>query len=260
MEFLLKSRMVATDPKSVPASEPLISVIIPTWNEADSLGEVITAVQSADVSFEILVVDAGSTDNTATIAFAAGAKVLHSFRRQRAYQLNLGAQHARGAVLLFLHADTVLPPHALEAIVGALENRVVVGGAFARRYACRSIVLRATCFLAQWRNQLIGWHLGDQAMFVRCASFFQVGGFREVTRFEDLDLSRRLRRFGRTLTLRPSVTSSPRRFDRLGPARTTLRDLTLTVRYLIQGLPESDAAASLQAAPTYARTKRVGNL
>lgn len=252
--------MTAADPKSVFTSEPCVSVIIPAWNEADSLGKVITAAQSADVPCEILVVDAGSTDDTATIASAAGARVLHSFRRQRAYQLNLGAQHARGAVLVFLHADTLLPPHALESIVGALENREVVGGAFVRRYASRSIVLRATCFLAHCRNQLIGWHLGDQAMFVRRASFFQLGGFREVMRFEDLDFSRRLRRFGRTLTLQPGVTSSPRRFDRLGPARTTLRDLGLTGRYLLRGLPGDDPATSTHAVPTYARTKSVGHL
>ena len=252
--------MIAADPKSLFTNEPSVSVIIPAWNEADSLGKVITAAQSADVPFEILVVDAGSTDHTATIASAVGARVLHSFRRQRAYQLNLGAQHARGAVLLFLHADTVLPPHALESIVGALENRGVVGGAFARRYASRSIVLRATCFLAHCRNQLIGWHLGDQAMFVRRTSFFQLGGFREVTRFEDLDFSRRLRRFGRTLTLRPGVTSSPRRFDRLGPARTTFRDLALTGGYLLRGLPSNDPATSNHAVPTYARTKSVGHL
>lgn len=257
---LLKSRMIAADPKSVSTSEPWVSVIIPAWNEADSLGKVITAVQSAAVPFEILVVDAGSTDHTAAIASAAGARVLHSFRRQRASQLNLGAQQARGAVLLFLHADTILPRRALETIMGALENPRVAGGAFARRYASRSIVLRATCFLAHCRNQLIGWHLGDQGMFVRRASFFQLGGFREVTRFEDLDFSRRLRRFGRTLTLRPGVTSSPRRFERLGPARTTLRDLTLTGGYLIRGLPEIDSVTSTHAEPIYARTKSVGHL
>lgn len=260
MWSLLKPAMVAADPKSLLASQPLVSVIIPAWNEADSLGEVITAVQSADVSFEIIVVDAGSTDNTATIATAAGARVLHSFRRHRGYQLNLGAQHARGTILLFLHADTLLPPHALGAVMRALENRGVVGGAFVRRYASRSIVLRATCFLARCRNQLIGWHLGDQAMFVRRTSFFQLGGFREVTRFEDLDFSRRLRRFGRTVTLRPGVTSSPRRFDRGGPTRTTLHDLALTVSYVIRGLPENGPATSTHPAPTYARTKRVGNL
>ncbi len=253
---LLKRRMVSANPKPMAAGEPLISIIIPALDEADSLGKTIAAVQSDHVTFEILVVDAGSSDDTVQISAVAGARVLESFRRQRAYQLNLGAQHARGAVLLFLHADTLLPKHALQSIIRALEDHRVVGGAFARRYASGSLLLRATCVLAQYRNQLIGWHLGDQAMFVRRASFFQLGGFREVGQFEDLDFSRRLRTFGRTVTLRPCVTSSARRFDQSGPARTTLRDLILTIRYLISGLPET----SSHQAPCYAHAKRIGNL
>lgn len=229
-------------------NEPRVSVIIPTLDEADSLGQTIPLVRSAELSFEIVVVDAGSSDDTCSIAARAGARVVHSVRRQRAYQLNLGAQHARSPILLFLHADTLLPDGALHAIIAALENPEIFGGAFTRRYASQSLVLRSTCFLAQCRNRLIGWHLGDQAMFVRRASFFQLGGFREVARFEDLDFSRRLRRFGRTVTLSSCVTSSPRRFDRYGPAGTTARDCALTISYLLSGLPTEveDQATSSQ--------------
>ncbi len=223
-------------------AEPMISIIIPTLDEADSLGTTIAAARSENISCEILVVDAGSCDDSVAIAAAAGARVLESRRRQRAYQLNLGAMHARGEVLLFLHADTLLSRNALQLISRALENREMVGGAFARRYASASRLLRVTCFLAQCRNQLIGWHLGDQAMFVRRTAFFQLGGFREVDRFEDLDFSRRLRKFGRTVTLRPSVISSSRRFDRAGPACRTFLDFLLTLRYLARGLPSTEPA------------------
>ncbi len=218
----------------------MISIIIPTLDEADSLGQSIAAALSENTSCEILVVDAGSSDESVAIAAAAGARVLESRRRQRAHQLNLGAMHARGDLLLFLHADTVLPQNALELIGHALEDREVAGGAFARRYASPSLLLRVTCFLALCRNRLIGWHLGDQAMFVRRAIFFQLGGFREVDRFEDLDFSRRLRPFGRSVTLRPAVTSSSRRFDRAGPTRRTCLDFLLTLRYLVRGLPSSE--------------------
>lgn len=215
----------------------MISVIIPALDEADSLGQTIAAARSEKIANEILVVDAGSSDETIAIATAAGARVLPSQQRQRAHQLNLGARHARGQLLLFLHADTILPRNALELIEGALRDRRVAGGAFARRYASESRILRLTCFLARCRNQLIGWHLGDQAMFVRRATFFQLGGFLEVDRFEDLDFSRRLRKIGRTVTLLPPVISSSRRFDRDGPARRTLQDFLLTLRYLTRGIP-----------------------
>lgn len=226
------------------AEESRVSVIIPALDEADSLGEIIAAIRAGDVPCEILVVDAGSSDDTAKIATAAGARVIQSVRRQRAFQMNLGAQEARAGVLLFLHADTVLPPRALQFIVSALEDRSVVGGAFARRYASRSLLLRATCFLAQCRNHIIGWHLGDQAMFVRRSNFFQLGGFREVDQFEDLDLSRRLRKFGRTVTLRACVTSSSRRFDRRGALRTTLHDFFLTMKYLLRDVPKPCAGVA----------------
>ncbi|MEP6685356.1 MAG: TIGR04283 family arsenosugar biosynthesis glycosyltransferase [Verrucomicrobiota bacterium] len=215
---------------------PAVSVIIPAVNESATLQPILAAIRSRLVTFETIVVDGCSSDQTTAIAQASGARVVSSSCRQRAYQSNLGAHQARGEILLFLHADTVLPDGALDQIVHALQDSHVVGGAFARRYASPSRVLRFTCFLARCRNRLIGWHLGDQAMFVRRAVFFQLGGFREVDLFEDLDFSRRLKKFGRLVTLLPCVISSSRRFMSAGPARTTLRDFFLTVRYLFRGL------------------------
>lgn len=213
-----------------------ISLIIPAVNESATLRLVLAAIGSGSVRFEMIVVDGSSSDETVAMAQAAGARVVASPCRQRAYQLNLGAQEARGEILLFLHADTVLPAGALDRIVHALQDPRIVGGAFARRYASPSRLLRLTCFLARCRNSVIGWHLGDQAMFVRRGIFFQLGGFREVDVFEDLDLSRRLKKVGRLVTLSPPVTSSSRRFAGAGPARTTLRDFFLTMRYLWRGL------------------------
>jgi rSAM/selenodomain-associated transferase 2 len=215
---------------------PAISVIIPAVNESAALQPTLAAIHSPVVPFEMIVVDGCSSDETATIARDRGARVVSSSCRQRAYQLNLGARKAGGEVLLFLHADTVLPEGALDRIVHRLQDPQIVGGAFARRYASPSRLLRLTCLLARWRNRLIGWHLGDQAMFVRRGVFFQLGGFREVDLFEDLDFSRRLKKFGQLVTLLPCVTSSSRRFMSAGPARTTLRDFFLTMRYLLRGL------------------------
>jgi rSAM/selenodomain-associated transferase 2 len=235
-----------TSPHPAAASrEPDISVVIPAVNEGEKLREAIGAVHSATIPFELIVVDGGSSDDTAEVARASGARVVHSYCRQRAHQLNLGAQHAVGATLLFLHADTTLPEQAIEKIVEAMSRPDVAGGAFARRYASPSFVLRATCLLARCRNHLIGWHLGDQAMFVRRAVFFRLGGFREVDLFEDLDFSRRLKHFGHIVTLTPGVTSSARRFEK-GATRTTLRDFGLTMRYLIEGLPPSQSGADVR--------------
>ena len=229
----------------------LISIIIPTFNEGDRLGATVESVRAQTVPFEIIVVDAGSSDDTVAVARAAGAVVIAGPRQQRAHQLNLGAKHATSNALLFLHADTLLPEGALDGLAQALRDRRVMGGAFVRRYASRSVLLRATCRLAHLRNRAIGWHLGDQAMFVRKSTFFQLGGFREVDSFEDLDFSRRLGRFGRLVTLSPAVTSSARRFTEAGTARRTWFDLALTARYLMGGLDAVQTGAVAKTAHMY---------
>jgi GT2 family glycosyltransferase len=146
--------------------------------------------------------------------------------------MNLGAAQAHGRILLFLHADTLLPPGGLERIIDAIDRRGAVGGAFSRRYRSPSPILALTCCLAALRNRLFGWYLGDQAIFVRRDIFERLDGYREIPIFEDLDFSRRLRRLGKTVMLTPPAYSSARRFARRGPLRTTWHDLLLTCRYL----------------------------
>ncbi len=197
----------------------MISVIIPTSNEAHYLSTTLGAATAAGIGVrhEVLVVDAASSDQTTVIARTREARVIESSIRQRAAQMNLGAERARGEVLLFLHGDTLLPAGAFAQIGNALANPRVVGGAFARRYDSPSRLLRVTCALAYLRGRLSGWFLGDQAIFVRTDIFREMGGFRDLDLFEDLDFSRRLRGAGQTVILRPAVTSAARRFERRGP-------------------------------------------
>ncbi len=251
-------------PKAAPSraerETTLISVIIPAVNESASLPEVVGALRASHALAEVMVVDARSADDTAAVARAAGATIIACSRQQRAHQLNLGARHACGETLLFLHADTLVPEGALDQIEQALRVRSIVGGAFTRRYASPSPLLRATCRLAHLRNCTVGWHLGDQAMFVRSSAFFQLGGFREVDRFEDLDFSRRLKRFGHIVTLSPAVISSARRFAEAGAARRTLRDLGLTARYLTFGLEAAQPGRAAPLASLYEAGKSIGHL
>ena len=209
---------------------PEISVIIPVANEAEALPETLTRIGGAPN--EIIVVDAQSEDETAAIAERFGCRLLEFPERHRAQQMNFGAAAASGRILLFLHADTLLPTGGLEKIMRAIDDDGAVGGGFARRYRSRSLTLALTSRLAALRNRCIGWHLDDQALFVRRDLFAQLGGYRDLPIFEDLDFSRRLRAAGRTATLRPPVLSSARRFAARGPLRTTLDDLLLTRRYL----------------------------
>ena len=212
----------------------MVTVIIPALNEVRHLPGTLAAVNAAAgrTEFEIIVADGGSTDGTVALARGHGLLCLASPKAQRAAQMNLGAARARGEVLLFLHADTLLPTGALDAVAAACRQPGVVGGGFARRYASHSRWLRLTCRLADLRNRWIGWHLGDQAIFVRRTVFVQLGGWRELDVFEDVDFSRRLRHAGSVVTLHPPVISSARRFIERGPFRTSMADVWLTLRYL----------------------------
>jgi len=209
---------------------PEISVVIPVANEAAALPDCLARISRR--ASEILVVDAASNDQSAALARAAGCQVVPAPQRHRARQMNLGAAQARGRILLFLHADTWLPPDALAKIIDAIDRRRALGGGFARRYRSRSLTLAMTSRLAAIRNRLWGWHLGDQAIFVRRDIFDRLCGYRDIPIFEDLDFSRRLRALGKTVTLTPPAYSSARRFAEKGPLRTTWDDLRLTRRYL----------------------------
>ncbi|MHB8524284.1 MAG: TIGR04283 family arsenosugar biosynthesis glycosyltransferase [Limisphaerales bacterium] len=242
----------------------MISIVIPSSNEANQLPATLAAIKAnqcgresrgASPEIEVIVVDAGSIDETAKLAATNGAHVLVSPRSQRAAQMNLGARQARGDVLLFLHADTLLPVTALGNVEGALADPGVVGGGFARRFAARSLFLRVTCLLAEWRGRALGWFLGDQGIFARRATFESLGGYPEIDVFEDLAFSRRLTQAGRVVTLRPPVVSSARRFVESGAFVTTCRDAWFTCRYL-NGTDPRDLAVRHRARATPAPHRR----
>lgn len=206
-----------------------ISVVIPAVNEAAALPECVAHL--SNLPGEILVVTAPSTDQTEKVATNLNCRIVPFAQPHRARQMNLGAAQAKGRILLFLHADTLFPPAGFAKILTAIDRRHAVGGAFSRRYRSPSRVLALTSRLATVRNRLFGWHLGDQAIFVRRDLFEKLGGYRDLPIFEDLDFSRRLRSLGKTVTLTPPVRTSARRFAAHGPWRTTWNDLRLTLKY-----------------------------
>lgn len=210
----------------------MISVIIPTFNEEELLADTLRCINANSAPREIIVVDGGSNDHTVKMAGNAGACVIHSPLRQRAAQMNHGGKEAKGDSLLFLHADTCIPDSAFDCIEKALSDHKVVGGAFTRRFDHPSLFLKVTCRLADWRSLLFGWHFGDQGIFVRKSIFEKASGFLERNRMEDLDFSRRLKHYGKVVTLKPSLLSSGRRFGQI-PIRRTIKDFLITINYLI---------------------------
>jgi rSAM/selenodomain-associated transferase 2 len=196
------------------AERPAISVIIPTLDEAHSLGATLQAVARTGrgVRVEIIVVDGGSADATQEIAHAHGARLILS-ARGRGAQMHAGATVARGDVLWFLHADTIPPPRAPAQMLDALRrDPEIVGGNFAISFDGTRLAARFLTWLYPQLRKL-GLCYGDSAIFVRASVYREVGGFRPFPIFEDLDLVRRIRRRGRLVHLGARVVTSSRRFE-----------------------------------------------
>jgi rSAM/selenodomain-associated transferase 2 len=202
-----------------------VSVIIPTLNEESCLAETLRQLRP-EQPHEVIVVDGGSDDATCALAQAAD-RLLFS-PAGRAAQMNRGATAATGDVLLFLHADCTLEPGALAECERCLEGRNVVAGCFRMTVRQRGMFYRSIDYSATLRVRLTGLVYGDQGLFLRRDVFQHLGGFPELRLMEDLFFSRRLRQLGRVVVAPRRIYVSPRRWQRAGLIRQTLRNWTLT--------------------------------
>jgi len=225
-----------------------ISVIIPTLDEEASIARAIRSCREAGPC-EVIVVDGGSGDRTVEIARARADAVIAA-PRGRAAQMNAGAAVARGEVLLFLHADTLLPGGASPAVLAALLDPMVVGGAFRVRLAASPGAGRYVRAALGITGRMIGAraavsrsYSGDQAIFVRAEAFRAVGGYPEIPLMEDVELSRGMRRAGRTALLPLRVESSGRRWEAWGALRTVLFMWGLRLGHLLGRTPSRSAEA-----------------
>ncbi|MBI5886624.1 MAG: TIGR04283 family arsenosugar biosynthesis glycosyltransferase [Deltaproteobacteria bacterium] len=204
-----------------------ISVIIPSLNEA---AHIEAAISSAKGAYEVIVVDAGSGDGTSDIARRSGARVINALPG-RGGQMDAGAASASGGVLLFLHADALLPRTWLSSVRAALEDGVV-GGAFRLSIRPGRPSLRLIELAAGVRARLFGIVYGDQALFVRKDAFMRIGGFRKLPLMEDVDCVKRLKACGSFRLLKDRVTVSSRRWDAHGAFKTTFRNIVILSMYL----------------------------
>ncbi|GAC1579472.1 MAG: TIGR04283 family arsenosugar biosynthesis glycosyltransferase [Polyangiales bacterium] len=201
-----------------------LSIIIPTWCEAEGIGQAVRAARevAGDDGDEVLVVDAGSPDDTAAVAKEAGAVVLSS-GKGRGVQLHRGACAATGDTLLFLHADARLPAEARAAMERALADREIEGGNFRLRFVPETRAARIFSVANDLRRRVLGVYYGDSAPFVRRDTYHRLGGFPPLPLFEDYVFLRRMESDVRTAYVRhPAVEASARRF-----AEAPLRTLAL---------------------------------
>ncbi len=208
-----------------------ISVIIPTLNEAVGIVACLASVgPSPDV--EVIVADGGSADATAELARRAGARVVAA-PRGRACQMNAGAAASRGELLLFLHADTRLPPGWEAEVRQVLARPGAAAGAFRFRLDQRTAGLRFIELSVAWRCRLAKMPYGDQGLFLRRADFLALGGYPDLPIMEDCELVRGLKRRGSIIVSPLPAITSARRWRKKGLITTTaLNSLVLIAFYL----------------------------
>jgi rSAM/selenodomain-associated transferase 2 len=206
-----------------------LSIIIPALNEAAGICACLQALQPYRDRCEIILADGSSSDNTVLLADPLADKIVHA-SHGRARQMNACAAEAQAELLLFLHADTLLPDNALVLI----QQGIAAGrqwGRFDVRLDGNHPLLKVIAVMMNLRSRLTGIATGDQGIFMTRQAFQNVGGFPDMALMEDIAVSRRLNKLSRPYCIRQKITTSARRWERHGLVKTVLLMWLLRLGY-----------------------------
>ena len=214
-----------------------LSIIIPALNEGHQIATILARLQGhRSQNTEIILVDGGSRDDTVELAAPLVDRVITS-KAGRATQMNAGAALATAEVLLFLHADTVLPAHAPQLILQGLTDARYRWGRFDVTIAGDHFFLAVIAWFMNHRSRLTGIATGDQAIFITREVFDQLGGFPDQALMEDVEMTSRLRKLGTPLCLHERVITSGRRWEKHGVWRTIWLMWRLRLQYSLGAKP-----------------------
>jgi rSAM/selenodomain-associated transferase 2 len=207
-----------------------ISIIVPVYNEASTIDELIDSLKQFKDYCEIIFVDGGSTDGTNRI-IEGKHRLVYSPKKGRSFQMNYGASLSKGDILLFLHADSFLPSDALNQIQKIIFQGYKVG-CFKIKFDSRNILMKICGFMSNLRVRLRNIAFGDQGIFISRSYFYELGGFAEIPLMEDYQLSMDIKADGEKIALAGTkIKTSERRFVKNGRLRTMARMQRLQYMY-----------------------------
>ncbi|MDD5408722.1 MAG: TIGR04283 family arsenosugar biosynthesis glycosyltransferase [Candidatus Omnitrophica bacterium] len=198
----------------------MISIIIPVYNEESMLSRASGNLQKLLFKAELIFVDGGSSDQSFDITGRLG-KALCS-KKGRAIQMNHGASCAKGDILLFLHADNIISPAALDSIEKKIASDNCVGGCFTQKIDNDAFIYRLIEWQGNIRALMTKEFYGDQGIFVKKEAFLKIGGFPEMPIMEDIFFTKKLRKYGKTAVLPDKILVSARRWEKAGVFKTSL--------------------------------------
>lgn len=207
----------------------MISIIIPTLNEANTIGHCLSKLLGHRGNFEIIVSDGGSVDGTLDVVSLFPGVSRRVSPRGRGRQMNEGAKAAKGEIYLFLHADTSLPPRGLQVVEEVMSDAGVSGGCFCLSFDQNHPFLKGISLFTRMNHTLFTY--GDQSLFLSAHVFRIVGGYRDIPIMEDVDMQSKIRRAGRFVKIRQPVVTSARRFLKHGVIRQQALNTALVSLY-----------------------------
>ena len=209
-----------------------ISIIIPTFNEANNLPLLLSDLSILQKDGEILIIDCGSEDRTIDIAKIYGAKVFNSKERNRGLQLDLGAKNSKGEWLIFLHADTRLTHYWFTKVKSVLNEDKNFIYYFKFKINDKKIIFRVLEILVNFRSQFFKQPYGDQGLIIHRSIYLKNNGFRKIPLMEDVDFLRRLNNKKDLKQLNLSIFTSSRKWERTNIFLQALKNWNLRRRWL----------------------------
>jgi hypothetical protein len=219
-------------------NDPLVALIVPVWTDDALIADLINRLEIDSAAVEWIVAAVQPSQSLRDLGGAGRIRLVLCEKPSRGAQMNAGAKITRASLLCFHHADSELGPEHVSSLVAAAQTEGIIGGAFHRRFDDRRFWMTWWESLLRRISKVEGPLFGDQSLFVKTDIFRQLGGFADIPLMEDIEFSRRLRRLGHITLLDPPLWSSPRRFRRLGNARTLFVNTALIALFYLGVNPQ----------------------